>query len=70
MSYLNTYQRSPATFAPDAHLTTPPETYDYNFVFPVKLLSSDRVELRPFVVSGRKSHVTSSSRSVVTHSTS
>ncbi|RSH91026.1 hypothetical protein EHS25_010202 [Saitozyma podzolica] len=51
MSYLNTYQRSPATFAPDAHLTTPPETYDYNFVFPVKLLSSDRVELRPFVPS-------------------
>jgi hypothetical protein len=45
MSYLNTYQRTPAGFAPDVQLTTPPESYDYNFVFPAKLLSSDRVEL-------------------------
>jgi hypothetical protein len=50
MSYLNTYQRTPAGFAPDVQLTTPPESYDYNFVFPAKLLSSDRVELWPFVV--------------------
>ncbi|RSH92534.1 hypothetical protein EHS25_008950 [Saitozyma podzolica] len=49
MSYLNTYQRTPAGFAPDVQLTTPPESYDYNFVFPAKLLSSDRVELWPFV---------------------
>jgi hypothetical protein len=48
--YLNTYRRPTPSVPDDVHLNTPPEAYDFNFPFEVKLLSSDRVQLRPFVV--------------------
>lgn len=38
------------SYEKDIHLHTPPEEYDFNYVFPVKTLRSDRVELRPLVV--------------------
>lgn len=48
--YKNTYK--PPT-PPDLEdvMSIPPEEYDFNFVFDVKPLRTDRVELRPFVVS-------------------
>lgn len=51
-TFLNTYK--PPSVQPlekDLHLKTPPEEYDFNYVFEVKTLRSDRVELRPYVVS-------------------
>ncbi|EIW73481.1 hypothetical protein TREMEDRAFT_70975 [Tremella mesenterica DSM 1558] len=49
--YLNLY--SPVTIAKsklnDLHLTTEREEYDHNFVFEVRPLTSDRVELVPFI---------------------
>jgi hypothetical protein len=33
------------------HPETPEDEYDHNFVFEVKALKSERVELRPFIVS-------------------
>lgn len=49
--FTNTYSPIVPSIAPDVHLHTPPSEYDFNFVFPVQLLRSDRIELRPFVVS-------------------
>ena len=49
--YKNSYQPNKTPVDGAAALKVPPEDYDFNFVFPVSVLSSDRVELRPFVVS-------------------
>ena len=51
VTYLNLYKAPSGEVPPDCHATTPPDKYDQNFVFPPKVLKSDRVELRPFVVS-------------------
>lgn len=48
--FLNSYRRPLPKAASELHAHTPPDEYDFNFVFDVKTLSSDRVELRPFVV--------------------
>jgi len=49
-SYLNNYE-APSTDIPrDCHLHTPLEEYDHNYIFGVKPLRSDRVEMRPFIV--------------------
>lgn len=50
-SFKNTYQPVKVEYPHLAHLETAQEDYDYNFVFDVKTLRSDRVELRPFLVS-------------------
>lgn len=50
ISYKNTYKPSPSALAQDIHLHTPPEEYDFNYVGEIKVLRSDRVELRPYVV--------------------
>jgi hypothetical protein len=47
--YKNTY-KVPAAPTLDEVVPVPPENYDFNYVFPVVLLRTDRVELRPFVV--------------------
>ncbi|GFZ49954.1 hypothetical protein JCM24511_07357 [Saitozyma sp. JCM 24511] len=49
--FLNSYRRPLPKAASELHAHTPPDEYDFNFVFDVKTLSSDRVELRPFVPS-------------------
>jgi hypothetical protein len=48
--YKNTYT-PPKVVIDDLHSETPEDEYDHNFVFEVKDLRSDRVELRPFIVS-------------------
>lgn len=50
MPYLNSYQHPTPNLPKDIHLNTPPDEYDVNYVFEVKELKSDRVELRPLVV--------------------
>ncbi|KAK1925777.1 acyl-CoA N-acyltransferase [Papiliotrema laurentii] len=51
MAYLNQYT-PPATPIPKGcHLDTPADQYDHNYVFPVTKLSSDRLEMRPFIPS-------------------
>jgi hypothetical protein len=52
-SYKNTYTQPASLKLRDDELNgdTPEEEYDHNYVFEVKALRSDRVELRPFVVS-------------------
>jgi hypothetical protein len=52
--FLNKYTPPPAQLPEDIHLHTPVEEYDFNYVFPVKTLRSDRVELRPYTVSTTK----------------
>ncbi|ORX37319.1 acyl-CoA N-acyltransferase [Kockovaella imperatae] len=47
--YLNQY--TPPQAPREVYGDTPLEDYDQNFVFPPKVLRSDRVELRPFVPS-------------------
>jgi hypothetical protein len=49
--YKNTYT-PPKVVINDYHPDTPEDEYDHNFVFEVKGLQSDRVELRPFIVRG------------------
>lgn len=49
MSFVNNY-KPPTAPSPDANRNTPAEAYDFNYFFEPKLLKSDRVELRPFVV--------------------
>ncbi|TYJ53772.1 hypothetical protein B9479_005612 [Cryptococcus floricola] len=46
--YTNTYAPTPppAELPRDIHLHTKPEEYDFNFIFPVKLLKSDKVVLK------------------------
>jgi len=48
--YKNTYT-PPKVEINDYHPDTTEDEYDHNFVFEVKALRSDRVELRPFIVS-------------------
>jgi hypothetical protein len=48
--YKNTYT-PPKVEISDYHPETPEDEYDHNFVFEVKALKSERVELRPFIVS-------------------
>ena len=48
--YKNSYT-PPKIVISDYHPDTPEDEYDHNFVFDVKALRSDRVELRPFIVS-------------------
>ncbi|ODN80005.1 hypothetical protein L202_03870 [Cryptococcus amylolentus CBS 6039] len=51
--YTNNYTPPPPPpkIPQDIHLHTPPEEYDFNYIFPVQLLKSNRVELRPLVPS-------------------
>lgn len=50
--FLNTFKATPQQpVPPGCHKDTPVEEYDFNYVFDIKVLRSDRVELRPFVVS-------------------
>jgi len=51
--YKNTYT-PPKVEINDYHPETPEDEYDHNFVFEVKALKSERVELRPFIVSSSK----------------
>ncbi|WVO18989.1 uncharacterized protein IAS62_000265 [Cryptococcus decagattii] len=51
MPYLNSYQHPTRNLPKDIHLNTSPDEYDFNYVFEVKELKSDRVELRPLVPS-------------------
>lgn len=46
----NTYQAPKVVYPENVHLATAQADYDYNFMYPVKELSSDRVVLRPFLV--------------------
>jgi len=48
--YKNTYS-PPKVEINDYHPDTTEDEYDHNFVFEVKALKSERVELRPFIVS-------------------
>jgi len=48
--YKNTYSPTKVEIN-DYHPDTPEDEYDHNFVFEVKALKSERVELRPFIVS-------------------
>ncbi|WVQ77251.1 hypothetical protein IAR50_006934 [Cryptococcus sp. DSM 104548] len=56
-AYKDTYTPPPPPPAADGtagnfvDFDTPPDEYDFNYVFPVNLLMSDRVELRPMVPS-------------------
>ena len=47
--YKNTYSPTKVEIN-DYHPDTPEDEYDHNFVFEVKALKSERVELRPFIV--------------------
>lgn len=49
-TYKNSYKPPPPLHDVRATLSIPTEEYDHNFCFPVIPLSSDRVELRPFIV--------------------
>lgn len=51
MPFANSYQRPKVEYPHNVHLDTPEDEYDYNFMYEVKTLSSDRVEVRPFLVS-------------------
>jgi len=51
--YKNTYT-PPKVEIKDYHPDTTEAEYDHNFVFEVKALKSERVELRPFIVSSSK----------------
>jgi hypothetical protein len=50
-TFKNTYQPPQVSYPPSVHLDTLQAEYDYNFMFEPKVLASDRVELRPFLVS-------------------
>lgn len=50
MPFLNKYAAPSGSLPKDIHLHTPLEEYDFNYVFPVETLRSDRVELRPYTV--------------------
>jgi hypothetical protein len=50
-TYRNTYAAHTAPIDVDAILRIPPDEYDFNFVFDVGVLRTDRIELRPLVVS-------------------
>ena len=50
MSHTNTYESPSSVIPPDVHALTTEDEYDHYFMFPVKTLESDRMELRPFIV--------------------
>jgi hypothetical protein len=50
-TYKNTYIPTRPSIPRDIHQHTPPDEYDFNYVGEVRALRSDRVELRPYVVS-------------------
>lgn len=50
-TYKNTYKASAPVITQNIHLDTPPEEYDFNYCGEIKVLRSDRVELRPYVPS-------------------
>lgn len=52
-TYKNTYKASAPVITQNIHLDTPPEEYDFNYCGEIKVLRSDRVELRPYVVRSR-----------------
>ena len=49
--YLNNYKEQKPSVPRELHKATSLEEYDLNFVFDVTELRSDRVLLRPFIVS-------------------
>ncbi|KAL7423019.1 hypothetical protein Q5752_002318 [Cryptotrichosporon argae] len=51
MAFKNTYVAPTSSVPVDAHKDTPANDYDFNFMYEVKTLRSDRVEMRPFVPS-------------------
>lgn len=59
VSYRNDYVPPSSDIPRDIHLNTPLEEYDINYLLDVKELSSDRVQLRPFIVSLGLRQVTS-----------
>jgi hypothetical protein len=50
-AYRNDYKPSAVPMPQGIHLDTPADKYDFNYVGEIKVLRSDRVELRPYVVS-------------------
>jgi hypothetical protein len=50
-TFTNSYKAPAASFPENVHLDTAEADYDYNFMFEPKTLQSDRVVLRPFLVS-------------------
>lgn len=54
-AYSNSYQAATGA-VDDLHAATAEDEYDHNYVFEVKRLRSDRVELRPFTVSRVSDH--------------
>lgn len=51
INYKNDYKPPATTATHNIHLETPVEEYDLNYVYPVIPLESDKVELRPYIVS-------------------
>jgi hypothetical protein len=49
-NYKNTYKPTAGNLDVSGIMSISPEDYDFNFVFDVRKLQTDRVELRPFVV--------------------
>lgn len=52
--FKNTYEPPKPEEVGEVHGDTPEDEYDHNFMFDVVTLKSDRVELRPFIVSGKR----------------
>lgn len=50
-SFVNNYQAPEVKIPGGIHATTGLADYDFNYCFDIKTLRSDRVELRPFLVS-------------------
>jgi len=50
-SFVNRYKAADTSIPKGIHADTPLEEYDFNYCFDIKTLRSDRVELRPFLVS-------------------
>jgi hypothetical protein len=50
-AFLNNYKAPESRIPKGIHGSTPIEEYDFNYCFEIKTLRSDRVELRPFLVS-------------------
>ena len=49
--FVNRYKAPESSIPKGIHGDTPIEEYDFNYCFDIKTLRSDRVELRPFLVS-------------------
>lgn len=63
--FKNSYQLTKPEEVGDINADTPEDEYDHNFMFDVVSLRSERVELRPFIVSC-KSHLMSTSNAEMT----